>query len=165
MTDLIDVVIEDNRWLALDLETLAEKAVSAAMQIVDLPTDVFEICVMGCSNARIAELNAEFREKPTAANVLSWPAFELAPAIEGGTPEQPSQDGHDLGLGDIAIALETCLREAVDKGIPVPAHIMHLIIHGTLHLLGYDHENDKDATVMEDLEVKALASMGVDNPY
>ena len=165
MTDLIDVVIEDNRWLTLELEVLAEDAVAAAMRIVNLPTDVFEVCVMGCSDARIAELNAEFREKPMATNVLSWPAFELAPTVEGGQPTPPLQDGHDLSLGDIAIAFETCLREATDKGVPVSAHVTHLIIHGCLHLLGYDHETDKDATVMEDLEVKALASMGVDNPY
>ena len=165
MTDLIDVVIEDNRWLALELGILSEDAVAAAMQTVDLPTDVFEICIMGCSDARIAELNAEFREKPKATNVLSWPAFELAPTIEGGQPARPLQEGHDLSLGDIAIAFETCLREAIDKGVPVRDHVTHLIIHGCLHLLGYDHETDKDATVMEDLEVKALASMGVDNPY
>ena len=161
MTDLVDLVIEDDRWAAIDMETLAEKAAVAALRVAGVPAD-YEICVMGCSDARIAELNAEFREKPTATNVLSWPAFELAPDAEGGQPTSPPDAE---SLGDIAIAYETCEREAAEKGITMQAHVTHLIIHGCLHLLGYDHETDKDATLMEDLEVKALASMGLNNPY
>jgi probable rRNA maturation factor len=68
-------------------------------------------------------------------------------------------------LGDIAIAYETCAREAAEKKITMQAHVSHLIVHGCLHLLGFDHETDKDATVMEELEVQALATMGLDNPY
>ncbi len=161
MADLVDLVIEDTRWAALDMSALAEQAANAALNAAGIPVE-YEICILGCNDARIAELNAEFRERPTATNVLSWPAFELAPEIEGGQPTPPPQAEE---LGDIAIAYETCEREAVEKGITIHAHVLHLIVHGCLHLLGYDHETDKDATLMEELEVKALATMGVDDPY
>jgi probable rRNA maturation factor len=161
MAELVDLVIEDERWAALDMEALAEQAAGAALRIASVSPE-YEICIMGCSDARIAELNAEFREKPTATNVLSWPAFELSPEVEGGQPTAPPPAE---SLGDIAIAYETCAREAVEKAIPMQAHVLHLIVHGCLHLLGYDHETDKDATLMEKLEVEALASMGVDDPY
>lgn len=161
MADLVDLVIEDDRWAALDMNALAERAAGAALIIADVAPE-YEICVMACDDARITELNGQFREKPTATNVLSWPAFELSSETDGGrpTPPPPAES-----LGDIAIAYETCEREADAMGIAMQAHVLHLIVHGCLHLLGYDHETDKDATLMEELEVKALASMGVDNPY
>ncbi|MBL4873345.1 MAG: rRNA maturation RNase YbeY [Rhodobacteraceae bacterium] len=161
MADLVDLVIEDARWEALDMDKLAEKAAGATLKIAGISSG-YEICVMACDDARITELNGEFREKPTATNVLSWPAFDLSPDVEGGLPTAPPPAE---SLGDIAIAYETCAREAAEKGITMQAHVLHLIVHGCLHLLGYDHETDKDATLMEELEVKALASMGVDDPY
>ena len=161
MADLVDLVIEDNRWAALDMDAFVERAARTALDIAGIASD-YEICVMACDDARISELNGEFREKPRATNVLSWPAFELSPESEGGQPTTPPQAE---SLGDIAIAYETCEREAAEKGITMQAHVLHLIVHGCLHLLGYDHETDKDATVMEKLEVKAPASMGVDDPY
>ena len=161
MDDLVDLVIEDDRWAALDMVALAEKAARAALGVTDVSA-AYEICVMACDDARIAELNGEFREKPTATNVLSWPAFELSAEVEGGQPTSPPIAE---SLGDIAIAYETCAREAAEKNITMQAHVLHLVVHGCLHLLGYDHETDKDATLMEDLEVKALASIGVENPY
>ena len=157
---MIDVVIEDDRWASIDLEGLAEAAVDTALKITKAPTG-YEICVMGCSDARIAELNGDFRDKPQATNVLSWPALVIPPENAGNIPAA----GPDDSLGDIAISFETCVREANEKGIPVQDHVTHLVIHGTLHLLGYDHETDHDAEIMEALEIKALASMGLKTPY
>lgn len=165
MTDLADVVIEDARWRALDLEAISQAAVRAALDAAGVVMD-YEICVMGCNDARIAELNAEFRDKTVATNVLSWPAFDLAPDPASGIPPPPpAPSGPEESLGDIAIAFETCGREAREKGVSVKDHVTHLVIHGCLHLLGYDHQNDTQANVMEGLEIKALASMGVNNPY
>lgn len=161
MADRVDLLIEDERWAALDMDALAERAANAALEVAGIKSD-YEICVMACDDARIAELNGAFREKPRATNVLSWPAFELSPEIEGGQPVPPPPAE---SLGDIAIAYETCAREAAEKGVTMQAHVLHLIVHGCLHLLGYDHETDKDATLMEGLEIKALASMGVEDPY
>ncbi len=162
----VDVVIEDDRWQSLDLEALAGKAVDVALETAGISGADYEICVMGCSDARIADLNAEFRGKPAPTNVLSWPAFDVAPDPETGIPPAiPAACGPDNSLGDIAIAYETCEREAAEKGVPVTGHVTHLVIHGCLHLLGYDHLDDVQAAAMEGLEIKALASMGLDNPY
>ncbi len=112
------------------------------------------------SDADVHSLNREWRGKDKPTNVLSFPMLErgdlLALASEG-SPEL---------LGDIALAYETCAREAAEKGIALEAHAAHLIVHGLLHLAGYDHEiSPEDAAEMEALEIKALASMGIGNPY
>jgi probable rRNA maturation factor len=77
-------------------------------------------------------------------------------------PPDP-EDGPELG--DIALAFETCAREAAEAGIPFENHVLHLVVHGTLHLLGYDHVRDADGDLMERTEVEILASLGVPDPY
>ncbi len=160
MPNLTDVIVEDERWIGANLPALAEKAAVQTFKAANIASDGREICVMGCNDVRIAELNTEFREKETATNVLSWPAYEVTPSTVGQFPD----DGGD-SFGDIAIAFETCQREAVENGRKLEHHILHLLVHGYLHLFGYDHENDDDALVMETLEIKALAQMGISNPY
>ena len=160
MSDLTDVIVEDDRWETLGLANLAEKAGWAALKAAGVAVDGREICVMACNDARIAELNTEFRNKQSATNVLSWPAYHLTPRTAGQIPS----DGGD-SFGDIALAYETCMREALAENLPPADHVTHLIVHGCLHLLGYDHESDQDADVMEGLEIKALASLGISNPY
>ena len=160
MSDLTDVVIEDERWETLGLAALAEKACWAALKTVDITPFGREICIMACDDARIAELNTEFRKKLSPTNVLSWPAYHLTPQTAGQVPN----DGGD-SFGDIALAYETCIREALEENLTPADHVTHLIIHGCLHLLGFDHESDHDAEVMEALEVTALASLGISNPY
>ena len=157
-----DVIIEDPRWQDAGLEAVADKAMDAVLSHLGLSDD-WEICVMGCDDARIAELNAEFREKPTPTNVLSWPSEERGAAQAGQTPEPPQ--GPDPELGDIAISYDTCLREAHETGKPFADHVTHLVIHGILHLLGYDHIRDEDATLMERIEVEILGKLGIPDPY
>jgi probable rRNA maturation factor len=155
----LDVVIEDDRWQAAGLEPLAERAVGALM--LHLGMEEAELCVMGCDDARIAGLNAEFRGKPRATNVLSWPSEERGADTPGGQPHPP----FDPEWGDIALAYDTCLAEAEASGRPFQDHVTHLIVHGTLHLLGYDHENEQDAVRMERLEVEILGNLGISDPY
>ncbi len=164
---LVDCVLEDERWAAAGLDALALRAATATLTALELPVAQYSICVMGCDDTRIATLNAEFRGKPTPTNVLSWPADDLAPEAEGDEPYLPGQgDPQDPeSLGDIALAYETCAREAVEAGKPMADHITHLIIHGLLHCLGYDHVRDGDAARMEGLEVRILASLGLPDPY
>jgi probable rRNA maturation factor len=123
--------------------------------------------VLGCDDARIAALNTTFRGKAVPTNVLSWPSQERAADTPGGRPAAPDPGSPDdpEELGDIAIAWETCASEAEGMGKPLATHAAHLIVHGTLHLLGYDHETDSDAALMEETEVRALAAMGLPNPY
>jgi len=123
--------------------------------------EAYEIAVLGCDDARIAALNGDFRAKPQATNVLSWPSADRAAGAPGGRPALPAPGE----LGDIAIAFETCTREAAAQGKPFAAHVSHLLVHATLHLLGYDHITAQDAALMEGLEVEILATLGVPNPY
>jgi len=160
----LDILIEDDRWAALDLASIATRAIEATLQNQSIPAA--ELSVLGCDDMRIAVLNADFRGKASATNVLSWPEDDLAPDKDGDAPEVPSPDHTGLvGLGDIAIAFDTCAREAMQQNKPMADHVTHLLIHGTLHLLGYDHIRDLDATRMEALEVKILGSMGLPDPY
>ena len=164
---LTETVIEDDRWCAIDLATLAETAARATLRQLGLGPEGFEIVVLGCDDARIAVLNGDFRGRPAATNVLSWPAADLSAEAEGAAPEAPEPGTHDdpESLGDIAIALETCAREAEAAGRPLADHVAHLIVHGVLHLLGHDHVRDADATLMEGLEAAILGKMGIDDPY
>lgn len=167
MEPLVDCVIEDARWADLGLEPLALRAVTATLSALGLAQDQYTICVMGCDDARIATLNAQFRGKPTPTNVLSWPAEDLSADAPGEEPYLPAEgDPNDpLTLGDIALAYDTCAREAVEGGKPMADHVTHLVLHGLLHCLGYDHIHDEDASRMEALEVRILASMGLPDPY
>ena len=167
MEPLADCVIEDARWAAVGLEPLALRAVQATLAALGLPETGFTLAVMGCDDARIATLNAEFRGKPTPTNVLSWPVEDLSPDAEGDEPFLPSEgDPEDPeSLGDIALSYETCLQEATEADKPMADHVTHLVIHGLLHCVGYDHINDGDAARMEGLEVRILASLGLPDPY
>ncbi|WP_415184118.1 rRNA maturation RNase YbeY [Phaeovulum sp.] len=167
MEPLVDILIEDPRWEAFGLEGLAERAVVAVLSDQTLSPRACEVSILGCDDARIAVLNQDFRGKPVATNVLSWPAEERSAEADGGAPLRPGPGipGVPEELGDIAIAWETCAREADDHGKPMPDHVTHLLVHGLLHLLGYDHMRDKDAALMEDAETRILARMGIANPY
>lgn len=161
---LIDCIIEDDRWTSAGLEPLAEAAARATLTHLGLTPEDWEVSLLACDDARITTLNADFRDKPTPTNVLSWPSEDRAPEHAGDHPNQPTP-GPEPELGDIAIAFETCLREAQEAAKPMADHVTHLIVHATLHLLGYDHVRDADATVMEGLEVEILGKMGLPDPY
>ncbi len=167
MEPLVDTVIEDPRWEAIDLPARAETAARAAFAELGLAPKGFMLCVMGCDDARIAELNGEFRQKGKPTNVLSWPSEERAAETPGTRPDLPDAGDADdpEELGDIAIAWETCEREAAEQGKPMADHVTHLVVHAVLHLLGYDHIDDADAELMETTEIAALARLGVANPY
>ena len=166
MEPLVDIIIEDERWQDL-LPALAETAAQAVLSDQGLDPAAFEVSLLGCDDARIAVLNAEFRGKPAPTNVLSWPAQDLAPEAEGARPDLPEPFLPDEreSLGDIAIAWETCAREAEEQGKSLHDHVLHLIVHGILHLLGYDHIREGDAALMEGTEVRVLDRMGISDPY
>lgn len=158
----VDVIIEDDRWAKAGLEDLASRAVTATLTHLGLDPRDWEVTVLGCDDARIAALNADFRGKPRPTNVLSWPSQERGAEIAGQTPEIPAGDPE---LGDIALAWETCSKEAIDQQKDPAQHNIHLVVHGVLHLLGYDHEREKDGDLMESLEIAILRELGVPNPY
>lgn len=160
----VDVLMEDDRWTALALDALAAAAFDAVMADRGLDADDWEVALLAADDARIAELNGAFRGKATATNVLSWPSEERGAPEEGADPAPP-EGGGDPELGDLALAYETCAREAEMGGIALKDHVTHLIVHGLLHLLGYDHERDADGDLMESRETAILAKLGVADPY
>ncbi len=160
----VDVILEDGRWSAVGLAEMAQRAALATLTHLDLDPQGFEISLLACDDTRIAALNEDFRDKPQPTNVLSWPSAERGAAVDGATPPAPDP-AQEAELGDIAIAYDTCLREAEAAVRPMADHVTHLLVHGILHLLGYDHERDLDATLMERLEVEILGKLGLPDPY
>lgn len=149
----LDIAIEDDGWAVLpNLEMMAEQAAAATLPKGEQGKI---ITLLFADDETMQDLNKEWRglDKPT--NVLSFPAPK----------DQPVPPGELPLLGDIILGFETCAREAQEAGKTLADHTCHLIVHGVLHLLGYDHENDKDAEVMEAAEVKILSTLGIKNPY
>ncbi len=162
----VELDIQDPRWETIDLQNLADLAEAATLAHLGVNSVDCEMAVLACDDTRISVLNAEFRGKPQPTNVLSWPAAELAAKRAGRAPEQPTASySGEIELGDIAIAYDTCEREAREAEKPFADHVLHLLVHGMLHLLGYDHIRDADATLMEGLETAILGKLGVDDPY
>lgn len=152
----IDLMIEEGAWPSEDaLRALVDRAVPAALAEAEVEAvDGVELSLVFTDDDAIQSLNAEWRQKDKPTNVLSFPAFPMAP----GDPLPPM-------LGDIVLAYETVVREAELEQKPLENHITHLIIHGFLHLLGYDHETDEEAEEMEALERQALARLAIPDPY
>ena len=144
----IEVLVEAGGWnhLPPDAPGLALRAARAALAATETPG---ALAILLADDARLAALNTAFRAKAGPTNVLSFPA-----------PSNP-----EGWLGDVALAFETCRREAEAQGKRLEHHLQHLVAHGVLHLVGYDHETDAEASVMEGLEAEILASLGAPDPY
>ena len=154
----IDVSVEDPRWdeAVPDLDAFAVRAVEAALAIAPgAPSGPVEVSVLLTGDAAVQALNRQWRGKDRPTNVLSFPA---AP--------QPLPPGMARPLGDVVLAYDTLVRETGEQSKPLAHHLAHLLVHGTLHLLGQDHETgEAEAEVMEALEIEALAGLGIPNPY
>lgn len=165
----VEIIIEEERWRALDLDQLSHGAFKALMSELNVSDTVYNVTVLGCDDARIQTLNVDFRGKAQPTNVLSWPSVDRAADAPGMIPNLPDHEKDtelgDIELGDIAISFQTTTREACAQGKKARAHATHLLLHGMLHLLGYDHIEDADAAVMEAIEIKILGKMGISNPY
>ena len=155
---ITEVLVVADAWRnEPDSEAVIQRAIAAAAEMVDADIGEAELAVMLTDDAGIRTLNLNWRgiDKPT--NVLSFPA--LPPTGTDGPDDAPRM------LGDIAIAYETTRREADEEQKPFDHHLSHLAVHGFLHLIGYDHENDDDAEDMESLEREILGTLGIPDPY
>ncbi len=152
MSLAVDIAVEADGWAAVPgLEALVERTLAAAFAEAG-PGGNAEVSLLFCDDAAIRRLNADWRGQDKATNVLSFPA--------GGG----AMPGVRL-LGDMAVAWETTRREALAEGKPLQAHLAHLLVHGLLHLLGHDHETDREADAMEQLERRILERLGIADPY
>lgn len=147
----LEITIEDKDWKTVpNLRKLTRAAIKAAL--VD---DDISISVLFTSDAEISDINKQWRGKAKPTNVLSFPV----------SAETPVPKGEPRPLGDIVMAYGAILREATEQKKPVANHVSHLIVHGLLHLLGYDHEIDAEAEIMEAREVEILKKLGIEDPY
>lgn len=153
---VIDITVEAGGWpQKRSLRSLADKAVAAALGEAGVDAKAgSELSIVFSDDAHIRTLNSGWRGKDKPTNVLSFPAFPVKPG-----KELPPM------LGDIVLAAETVAREAALEGKPLDHHITHLVIHGVLHLIGHDHEDDAEAEAMEALERAALARLAIPDPY
>ena len=166
MTPSVEMSIEADGWTAdgddpASWQTLAERAVAAAIDAAapDLPVDG-EVSLVLTDDATMSRLNGRWRGKPVPTNVLSFAANESPGDASDASFHPPTPL-----LGDIVLALETVRREARDEDKTVRDHAAHLIVHGFLHLVGHDHQNDAEAEAMEAAERRALATLGIADPY
>jgi probable rRNA maturation factor len=163
---MLEIALEsDDEWDSRSSwEQLVRKAAEAAVaesafpELAELERAV-EISVTLTGDEQVRALNAQWRGKDKATNVLSFPMADERDLSGSNVASM------DLLLGDIVLARGVCEAEAADKGVSVEDHARHLLVHGTLHLLGYDHQDDSQAMDMEAREVRALARLGIRNPY
>jgi probable rRNA maturation factor len=156
-----DVSVEAPWPEGTDWQALVERAAEAAAQVAsELANPRLSADLLFTSDAEIHALNREWRQRDRPTNVLSFPMLERSELLELGS------EGPPVLLGDIALAHETCAREAAERGLPLDHHAVHLVIHGLMHLAGHDHETSvEDAEAMEALETMALAICGIADPY
>ena len=145
---MIETIIADDEWdVALPgAEGLALQCLEEFRRVE--PASTGEIALLLTDDEAVKNLNAKFRGQDKPTNVLSFPS-----------------NNDDDFLGDIALARETCVGEASDRGIALRDHVAHLIVHGLLHLAGYDHQTESDAQVMERREIEILQTLGIADPY
>lgn len=160
-----DILMQSDRWQQKlpDARALVERVCGTVMAQSrageGMPGEM-EVSIVLADDAFIKTLNATYRGKDTATNVLSFPTLNLKPG-----QALPEDAIREVTLGDIIIALETVEREAIEEDKPFEVHVVHMLVHGMLHLLGYDHVTDMEAAMMEPLEISILHELGVGNPY
>ena len=156
----LEIDIEEP-WPAGAWEQLSNRCGSALAEVArELANSRLSASLLFTSNEEVHTLNREWRQRDKPTNVLSFPMLDRTELLS------LAPQGPPVLLGDIALAYETCLREAGEKGIPLEHHAAHLLVHGLLHLAGHDHElGSAEAEAMEALEAKALAGMGIADPY
>jgi len=142
-----ELALKDDRWDRADITGLIERAIALMPEFLDI-TSAQELSLVLSNDDMIQTLNRDYRKKDKPTNVLSFPTHQA------------------MGLiGDVVLSYDTIKREAQDSAKRFEDHVTHLIIHGVLHLFGYDHIDDKDAAKMEELEIAILAKLGIANPY
>ena len=158
----LDISVADPEWNGsfLDVEAIAKRAVQITMKLAHLPPEVrnreIEASIVLANDDLIQILNREYRKMDKPTNVLTFATLDSKDPLPADGP---------FPLGDIIMSYQTIDREAREQGKFFKDHYTHMLVHGCLHLLGYDHQNDDEATIMETLEIRILEKMNIQNPY
>ena len=171
MPAIINITFEEKKWLKIDLKKISKKAFRSTFKILKNSKNFnsLEVSILACNDQIIKNYNKKFRGNNKATNVLSWPRIEniyyndirLKKDISFLINKQEST----LDIGDIAISYDTCFREAMKLNICFEEHVIHMLIHSCLHLLGFGHNKLSEFKIMKDLEIKSLKECGINNPY
>ena len=167
---MIDIVVKSKKWAEIkNVENFVEKTIQKIIPLTDLKkilkkNFILEISVSLVSDLQMKKINLEFRGKNKATNVLSFPALDENLIRQIGLKKLAGADEY-LFLGDIIIAFETLKKESLAQKKKFHDHLIHLNLHSILHLIGYDHEEEKMAKIMEDLEVRILKKLKIKDPY
>ena len=166
---IANVVFKDNRWKKLPLKKLAMDSLNLIADDVLQKNNDFEISILATNDSEVTYLNNNFRGYNRPTNILSWPERRYERKKPGLFPQLVStssfySDGSNF-LGNLAVSFDRCSIEAQEENLAFEDHLYHLLIHGCLHLVGFDHENELDAELMEDIEKKLLSKLGIENPY
>ena len=162
MTVRVSVNYNDARWKRFDLSRYVRLLVSKVVQIHQMELNDFSLSVLACSDAKIKELNRQYRKKNKATNVLAWPAIHCFFNID--QDYRSYEKNNYLFLGDIAISYERCLREASFLNVQFSKYCCRLLAHAILHLLGYDHDMSVRASKMQLMEARVLNSVLTKRP-
>ena len=166
---IINITFRDKRWVKIPLEEIAKGALQLIIDKFLGQDNNFEVSILATDDAEIRELNKNFRGNDSSTNIISWPEHETQSNQLGHIPDLVDKlksrfEGLTF-LGNIAISFDRCFIEAEEKNIQFEDHVTHLLLHGYLHLIGFDHQNETDANLMEDIEIKLLSVVGIKNPY
>ena len=153
----LEILIVDNRWKCLNLTLMTKVVLNKILIHQGLNKKNYELSILACSDNEIIKLNNKFLKKNLSTNVISWPSRENFNFIEN--------IAERVFLGDIAISFDKCAEEAIRFKKTFYNHVIHLLIHSILHLLGFNHDTKENSLIMEDLEIKILKKLKINNPY
>lgn len=163
---LLEVINESHGWDKKIFKTLAENAISSTLLYLNYDPSIFEVAILTCDDKKISELNHEFCDKSKTTNILSWPEKDLSTKITGEMPFRVSILNQSIiFLGNMAVSYQFTMAEAKEQDKNFYDHVHHLLVHGTLHLLGFVHDLELDAKIMEKIEVEILAKALISDPY
>ena len=165
----INIIFKDKRWVKIPLEEIGKGALKLIIDKFLGQDNNFEVSILASDDVVIRKLNKKFIGKDGSTNIISWPEHETLSNQPGHIPDlvtklKSRSEGLTF-LGNLALSFERCSIEAKEKNIHFEDHILHLLLHGCLHLIGFDHQNEKDANLMEDIEIRLLSGVGIKNPY
>ena len=163
----ININFDEKRWLETDFRAMARKAFEATLRLLSCVDflEKTEISILACNDQGIRRLNNQFRGANTTTDVLSWPRTDQFYFQGNGVLLGQKYKNDTFDLGDIAISYDTCTKQSEELDLKFENHVVHLLVHACLHLLGFNHQKDTDFQKMKELEIKCLETCGIENPY